>query len=974
MARSPAIVEPFMNRLFAMFVLAFAGSILMGNAAEPDNIALPPEDLAFFETHIRPALIEHCYECHSKDVKVKGGLLLDRRAGWQHGGDSGPAIIPRDAGRSLLVEAIRYQNPDLEMPPDGKLPDDIVARFETWINRGAADPRDEPGNAVAAAGIDLEQGRQFWSFQPRKNPQVPDQPSAGSVIDRFLLEKLSEAKIEPNGKTDPGRLLRRAKVDLTGLPPTLEEQEEFYQNSTDKNFAGMVDRWLASRAFGERWGRHWLDLARYADTSGGGRAMPLPDAWRFRDLVIDSFTRDVPLDELIRLHIAGDLLPFENDLKLRERNLTATGFLVLGPHNYENQNKNLLDLEIADEQIDTIGRAFLGMTIGCARCHDHKFDPIPTADYYALTGIFLSTNSVTHSNVSRWHTEPIPATQEQRRARDEHTESKEAAERKIAELKKKLAAMGRFPDGSSRSVAPAALSGIVIDDIEAEKVGEWMESTSNPRYVGAGYIHDQRLEKGQKSVIYRHRFQKAGEYELRVGYSSGSNRNPRTPVVVEFPDDRIFRFELNQITVPEHDRLFDSIDRFTIGEREEVSVVISNDSAADGVVIADCVQWIPVDGDGVEAAAPKEKVRDAEADRLEEELKIQTGQLKKINKSAPKIPSVMCVVDREKEKIGDTEIRIRGVENNYGPPVNRGFLQVASWEKDAEISREQSGRLELANWITDSQNPLTARVLANRIWWHLMGRGLVNSPDNFGTTGEAPAHPELLDYLANRLVESGWSTKNLIREIVLSDAYSRSSETGHSEAGRIDPENRLYWRAHHRFLDAESLRDSVLTIAGSLDQKSGGPALPEGFKSEFGYEFQTKRRSVYVPVFRNAGHELLGLFDFANPNFAVGKRSSSTIPTQALYLTNSPFIHDQAQVAAGRILKSTGKNGEQFNDRQRIALAYQHVLGRSPNHEELDLSLDFLRSEGDTGEANYPEAWASLFRSLFACVDFRVLR
>ena len=928
-------------------------------------------DYAYFEKHIRPALINHCFECHSDGKKVKGGLLLDRKSGWTEGGDSGPAIVPGKPDESLLIDAIRYKNPDTEMPPKGKLPDSVIAHFEKWIASGAPDPRDKDPHPATKdqKKIDIEKARRFWSFQPITNPAIP-KGSENTAIDRFVSAKLDEKNLSAVGPTTPEMRIRRAKTDLTGLLPTISEQNEFLAEPTEKKFAEMVDRWLASPAFGERWGRHWLDLARYADTSGGGRAMPLPEAWRFRDFVIDAFNKDLPLDELIGLHLAGDLLPYE-DLKERERNLVATGFLVLGPHNYENQNKELLDLEIADEQIDTIGRAFLGMTIGCARCHDHKFDPIPTADYYSMAGIFLSTNSVTHSNVSRWHTEPIPPTKEMQVAKLNHLSEKEKIEKEVSTIKSRLAKLGRGSGGKMKSVPVAAFPGILIDDAEAEKVGEWMKSVSNPRFVGDNYIHDMQMEKGAKEVHYTHLFEKAGRYELRISYSSGSNRNPRAPVTVTLPGDIRKRYEINQILHPEHDKLFQTIGEFDVKKGDEIVVIIGNDSPSPGVVIADAVQWLPVAHVDSKTDVPEKqsKVTRAEIKKLEDALRAAEATLKKVNKNAPKMPTAMCAVDHPPEKIGDTEIRIRGVESNLGSKVSRGFLQVASREMP-EIPSDASGRLEFAHWIVSPKNPLTARVLANRIWHHLMGRGIVASPDNFGITGDRPTDPALLDHLANRLIESGWSAKKLIREIILTNTYSRSTAAPTDHPGaQTDPDNYLLWRAHRRFLDAEVLRDGMLSTAESLNPESGGPSLPSGFKSEFGYKFKTLKRSVYVPVFRNKSYEIFGLFDFANPNFTVGKRGKSTIPTQALFLTNSPFVHQQAGIAASSLLQKPG-----INDNERVDLIFRKVLSRHPSPDEQSLSLKFLRSRGDTPEADDADPWAALIRSLFACVDYRILR
>ena len=823
------------------------------------------------------------------------------------------------------------------------------------------DPREGVSSPAEAEEetIDMEKARQFWSFQPISDPEPPVVKDKGwprGAIDRFVLAKLEEKEIKPAPEAGREALLRRVTIALTGLPPTLEEQDAYLADSSDEAFEKVVDRLLASRAFAERWGRHWLDLCRYSDTSGGGRAMPLPDAWRFRDYVIDSFDRDKPLDQVIREHIAGDLLPSKNQEQKNDQ-LTATGFLVLGPHNYENQDKELLDLEIVDEQLDTIGRAFLGMTIGCARCHDHKFDPIPTRDYYGMAGIFLSTKSVVHSNVSKWTTRALAADPVLAAAFDEFTKKDEALDLKLQANKKQISRLS--PASAEGAAKPDELAGIVVDDAEAEFTGYWKESTVVKSWVGKSYRSDDKKERGKKRVTYRPVIEKAGRYEVRVSYNSGSSRSRVVPVIVQHAGGESVT-KINQRRKPSHAGLFETVGVFEF-EKGETTIAITNEGTTDGYVIIDAVQLIPEGetgtaapaGDGPRLAALKEERAKLEADR------------KKLAKTKPVLPTAMSVL--EGEKPADTEIRIRGMARKFGEKVPRGFLEVVdTGARPGPIAAAGSGRLELADWITSPHNPLTARVLANRIWLHLFGEGLVASPDNFGLSGQAPTHPELLDFLARRLVANDWSTKKTIREIVLSRTWQMSSEEGDPRGAKVDPENTLHWKAHRPRIDAEAFRDSILLISGQLDPGGGGPSLPKGFKSEFGHKFKTKKRSVYIPVFRNQMHEIFTTFDFANPNFVVGKRSRNAVPTQSLFLMNSPFIHEAAAATAGQVVASKVRD-----DRERMIRAYRAVLGRAPRDSELALSLEFLRAESaHTGDE---AAWAAVIRGLFSCVDFQYI-
>ena len=764
--------------LSSLTAVAFSAS---GLFAEPGT----SEGLHFFETHIRPLLVEHCYECHSASAdQIKAALLLDTRQGWQTGGDSGPAVIPGKPEESLLIKAVSHLNGDLEMPPKTKLSDGEIARLTEWIAMGAPDPR-EGRVTRREATIDLAAGREFWSFRPPVDPPLPevkDPTWPVDPIDHFILARLEKEALAPAPPAPRGTLLRRTFYDLIGLPPSPREMQDFLTDSSPEAFEKVVDDLLARPEFGERWGRHWLDVTRFAESSGGGRSMIFPDAWRFRDYVIRSFNNDKAFDQLIREHLAGDILPTSSPEEKNEA-LIASGFLVLGPMNYELQDHELLKAEFVDEQIDTVGRTFLGMTLGCARCHDHKFDPIPTSDYYALAGIFESTRS-----------------------------------------------MGR---GS-------AASGV-------------------------------------------------------TSFATTKLAVPETPA---------------QITLREKIALLDS----------QISALKSGEQP------------------------PADEIKS-----LEQEHKALVARLAK--------GEAMAMAASEADVVGDAHIRIRGQVRNKGKKVPRGFLTVASTPgHKAVIPPDQSGRLQLADWIASPDHPLTARVMVNRIWKHLLGEGLVRTTDNFGRTGELPSHPELLDHLAIRFTKNKWSVKSLIRAIVLSKSYRQSSLADHDR----DPENRLLGRAHRKRLEGEAIRDAILTISGQLDPARGGLTLHKPGKYDLNYEIKSRHRSVYVPWLRNSTLDLFEVFDVANPNLVVGRRPVTNLPTQALFLMNNPFIREQAAQTAQRLMA----------EKATVEQAYQLILSRPPSESERLTTVGFL---GEFPPEEQEEAWTQLCQTLFACLDFRFI-
>ncbi len=767
---------------------------------------------AYFEKRIRPLLATHCYECHSEESgKQKGGLRLDLRAGWETGGDHGPAIIPGEPDRSLLLRAVSYADSDLQMPPEKRLSEEEQSYLREWISLGAPDPRS--GSVEVSEVANDAAARAHWAFQPMEVapvPKISDSSWAHSPADRFVEQRRREAGLQAAADADVHTLLRRYHVTLTGLTPTVEQIRTFLgeEQTADRqhSWGRLVDRLLASPRFGEHWGRHWLDVTRFAESSGGGRSLMFKNAWHFRDYAIRAFNDDVPYDVLVREHVAGDLLFRQEPLNAaRQRDrLIGSGFLALGPTNYELQDKELLRMEVVDEQIDSVGRAFLGMTLGCARCHDHKFDPISTEEYYALAGIFRSTKTITPGNVSGYVETPLP---------------------------------------------------------------------------GPGYEERQTYERQLEKL--------KGDLEL------AENRKKKR---------------------------------------------------------ADLLKT----GSGVP--------------------RISVGQLKKeleaLKKTAPPaLPMAMSVRDETGDEVADSPVHIRGAIRSLGERVPRGFLTVATPEgvpATPNLGPSESGRLALADWIMHRQHPLTARVYVNRLWHHVMGSGIVRTVDNFGLTGEAPSHPQLLDDLAHDFVARGsWSAKRMIRMMVLSRTFQlggAGSSAVAGDRGEIDPENRLLWRAHERQLSAESLRDSLLQLSDELDLAVGGLTIEKFSAYDNGYQFgDFRRRTVYAPAFRNARLEILNLFDAANPNMVQGRRTQTTLATQALYLMNSDFVMQRAERFARRLLRERSSNDE------RLTRAYLEILGRPPVDVERELVEAFLT------EFTSEEAWATLAHSLLASVDFRQL-
>ena len=913
--------------------------------------------LEFFESKIRPALVKHCYPCHSVESgKSKGGLLLDSRTGWQVGGDSGPAIIPLKPEESLVLLAISQSGESSDMPPDGRLSKAIVQDFEAWIAAGAIDPRNGK-KPVAAELMDISAGKQFWSFQPLQ-----------TSFDHRSIDEF----IQPQASVAPANTLaRRLFLDLIGLPPNPDELHEFVQLYSEISPEQAVDiftnKLLSRKEFGEKWARHWMDVARYADSNGGDFNLTFPESWRYRNYLIDAFNSDMPYDQFIREQIAGDLLP-ASGTEERNRKMIATGFLMVAPKMLTERNKPKMHLDIADEQVDTIGRTIMGLTLGCARCHDHKFDPIPTVDYYAMLGILYSTRTADgilmgNVNVSGWKETDLEVDAKTRQLLAQQETRTQFLEQ---ELKRKQNEHKKLLTANS----------FVADDSNAETTGIWRESTLRPNHIGSHYLVADKDKAESLSIRWKVPLPKPGQYEVRVSFGGGQGLEKNARYVVTHAKGQT-ELLIDQTVKPPINGLWYPIGKFTFASRQTgkgtdneeqetvyAQVELSNKNTT-GPVIADAIQIVPT---GTIRSADQKGTSTpllADIERLQTELK-------KTEHNKPEIAKAMVAADHTGERLGDVQIRIRGEPNNRGAIVHRGFLQVAS-STDAEkpsIPEDQSGRVELADWLTTAEHPLTSRVMANRVWQQFFGRGIVSTTDNFGIRGTSPTHPELLDFLAQNFIKQNWSVKSLVRKIVHSKTYQQNSTLVSSS----DPENRYLRRQNCRPASAEILRDSMLAIAGELNgspQESavgslGMYAIETNGKRDpsLGKTGDLRQRSVYMPVIRGAIPPSLAIFDLPNPDLVTGTRSETTVPAQALFMMNSQFMRDMAQAMSVKLCSEHDEMDSLIED------LHQRILIRTADQDDITQAKEYIDGLTRDGKSK-KEAVASFVQILFSSTEFR---
>ncbi len=864
------------------------------------------------------------------------------------------------------MKAIEYDDPHLQMPPDGRMPKQTIEHFKKWIHEGAVDPRLEGVIAKPSSALSLDRAQEHWAYRPIVSPPIPDQAGA-TVIDRFVNAALAAQKLKPVPLTNKTTLLRRLTFDLHGIPPTPEEILDFEADTSEDAYARVVDRLLASPRYAERMARHWLDVVRYAE-SLTLRGFVLSNAWRYRDYCIQAFEEDRPWNEVIQEQIAGDLMSSE-DRDVRSRQLIAAGFWLLGNTNLEEQDKQQLEMDIVDEQLDTFGKAFLGQTLGCARCHDHKFDPIPTQDYYALAGVLKASQVVRHSNVSNWIDEPLPLPAEEQERFDKlEAKSKDVNER-IASLRKSLT---RLTKRSSPMIEVKELPGVVVDDIHAKKIGDWQASNHTAAYVGDGYIHDKNEQRGSKTVSFEPEKLTPGNYEVRLAYAGHASRASNAKVTVYSADGDSFH-SIDQREPGPIDGLWVSLGRYRFEKDGQAYVTVSNEDA-DGFVIADAVQFLPVDearlaskntsdpsvGSGDLASETEASGRSDDSKEIESQIKQLEKQKKKLDEQLLQRPKYLAMIPVSEPS--DLPIHIRGDVHNLGKVVRRGTLQLVSVQRLETESTQPFDRLKLSEWMTAPENPLIARVMVNRVWSWLMGDGIVRTLDNFGTTGEAPVNPELLDHLATQFVKNNWSVRALIREIVLTEAYQRSS-TGLAENEAVDPENRYLWRGHRRRLDAETIRDSILAMSGQLDETRFGSHLPKGLKSDYGFRYEGSVRSIYIPALRNSMLDLFEVFDMADPSSVVGKRNRSTTASQALWMMNHSWLDEKSRETAERILKATKGSRVKILDQTCL-----QVVGRVMRSDERTAFEEFLGTDQKKLDI---DDLSVVVQTLIQSVDFR---
>ena len=857
-----------------MLIFQLVLAVTVAHAAGADD---------FFESRVRPVLARNCYACHT--ASQMGGLRLDSGEAVRKGGKSGPPIVPGKPDESLLIQAVRQTHDRIKMPPGGRLKDDEIAALTEWVKAGAVWPASAPGapKTAGAEYVITPEQRAFWSFQRVRKPAVPtvaDPAATRNAIDHFVLAKLEAQGLKPARPAEKRVLIRRATLDLTGLPPAPEEVDAFLADRSPDAFAKVVDRLLASPRYGERWGRYWLDVARYSDDRlNSTQEEPYPNAFRYRDWVIQAFNDDMPYDLFVKAQIAGDLLPAKDPLQLQP----GLGFYALSP-------------EMQDERVDATTRGFLGLTVACAQCHDHRFDPIPQKDYYALQGVFSSTQLHEVPLAAR---DVVDAWDAQKKALDKAQENlKEFLAAQTDQLGAILASQTARFLLASRHLAPA-------DDLDRETLDRWTQFLAAPKVVEYPYLK-RWFELAARNASRDEFEAAAGEIQAKIEEVNEEKHtvDEKNKIKLGLNPSRNDMSQADLLSLPIEQYNFWR-DLFSESRRD----------AGGGVKFREGIYYY--------GGTRIDRFLSGEWKRRLDALRKEAADRKKALPA--QYPFLQTIEDVKSPH--DVRVAIRGDANNRGDVAPRQLPSILQ-EGAPKHFANGSGRLELAEGIADPANPLTARVIANRVWQHHFGRGIVETPSNFGNMGARPSNQELLDYLAARLVENRWSIKALHREIMLSATYQRSSEDIAADQA-VDPEDRLLWRFAWQRMDAETLRDSLLAVAGNLDLHAGGPPAPLDDKN--------RRRAVYGFVSRRKLDPMLGLFDFPNPNNTSEQRVVTNVPLQRLFMMNSSFVEEQAAGLAKRL------SGD---DAGRVRQAYRLLYGREPSAEESRLGMAFARKSG----------------------------
>lgn len=857
------------------------------------------EDFTFFESNIRPILIEHCYECHAEGKKIRGGLLLDTKTGVLKGGDTGPAIIPGNPDNSLFMKAILHQG-DLKMPPKGKLSPTAINNIKEWIAKGAADPR-ENKSKITTEAIDWDKSKNFWAFKPIKDTKPVTSKNTTNFIDTLISNQLVAKGLLKSIQATPNELIRRLSFTLTGLPPSVEDVEEFNRDNSDAAYSKFVDKYLSSKTYAEKWGRHWLDVARYAeDQAHTFGVKPNSDAYKYRDWVIKAFDTDMPFTDFVKYQISADLTPEPG----RTENLAALGFFGLGAQYYKNTDAARAIADELDDRIDTLSRGFLGLTVSCARCHDHKFDPIPTQDYYSIAGVFHS---------SKLNNTPLCSLEE--------LKTYEKAKQKLTDSENKLNYFihnERLPFVEKRCLEFEKYYELSYQYIDKKK--------SNPKTSFNDYPNEKvMLEKWVKFIEKNKANKKFSFFTDPWNEIKENSTQDQKKIAATKAKESLLKIIRNEKTTAAKDK------------PNKNSEIYAAFFEADGILAL---------GDSWKKELNKEKA---------EELKNLEDNNRELKKITPEnLPVVNAIAESTPS---DLKIYIRGNPSKQGELAPRRFLKILSDDNRKNFANG-SGRTELADAIATADNPLTARVITNRIWaWHF-GKGIVATPSNFGKLGDAPSNPELLDHLSQYLINSGWSIKSLHRYILCSDTFKQSSKNIANNMN-IDPDNTYLWKFNRKRLDIESWRDSILSAAGSLDKTIGGPTFNLS-------DDNSKRRTLYAKISRHELNSLLRIFDFPDPNITSERRIETTVPQQQLFIINSPFVIEQSKLLAKRIQAYSKSESENIN------AAYKILFSRQPSPNELELAMYFLHANEESGEKplNKMDRWERLSQALLASNEF----